>query len=377
MVGTLKKRRNGRNREAQLAILAKIESGEYPVGSKLPPGRTLAEELEVSYVTLNSAMRRLEELGHVHRIHGSGVFVRSPKERTPSNRARNRQVGCLLPMLGDLYQSFTHSFMLELEPNDHYLTPLPTTSVLDTLTVAERERRIAKFAAEKFAALVVAGSRHVPYGLLEKRAHEFRQMIFVMFNESAANLPESDSIICDYERVGYLAAEKLLKSGRRKLAMITYEPFSEMETRRNKNRRFGLDTEMTHGIEQAFVDAGVPFVDNFDILHDFAINPTRRSTAERIGEMIRRNATDGFICVGDHRAKFVYEAAGEMNMSVGGEIGVVGLFNTSWGKILNPNLTSISINEEKTAKLAAELILNNAKGEKIIVEPTLVEREST
>jgi DNA-binding LacI/PurR family transcriptional regulator len=158
--------------------------------------------------------------------------------------------------------------------------------------------------------------------------------------------------------------------------MITYELLSEMEARRNKNRRFGLDSDMTRGIEQAFVDAGVPFVDNFDILHDFAINPTRTSTAERISEKIRQDAMDGFICVGDHRAQFVYEAARELDLTVGEDIGVVGLFNTSWSKILTPNLTSVSINEEKTAKIAAELIRNNAKGEKIVVEPTLVERET-
>ena len=47
----------------QIALL--IESGEYPVGSKLPAERDLARQLGVSRPTVREALIALEIQGHV------------------------------------------------------------------------------------------------------------------------------------------------------------------------------------------------------------------------------------------------------------------------------------------------------------------------
>lgn len=52
-----------------------IEQGNYPSGSRLPSERALAEELDVSRVTVREALVSLQALGRVHIRTGSGVYV--------------------------------------------------------------------------------------------------------------------------------------------------------------------------------------------------------------------------------------------------------------------------------------------------------------
>ena len=52
-----------------------IDSGEFPVGGRLPPERELAERFEVSRPTIREAIVALEALERVRVKTGSGVYV--------------------------------------------------------------------------------------------------------------------------------------------------------------------------------------------------------------------------------------------------------------------------------------------------------------
>lgn len=58
-------------------IRTAIESGEYPVGARLPGERELAERFNVSRVTIREAEIALEALGWISIRTGSGVYVLS------------------------------------------------------------------------------------------------------------------------------------------------------------------------------------------------------------------------------------------------------------------------------------------------------------
>lgn len=59
---------------------ARIVSGEFAPGSKLPAEPVLAQEYEVAYGTLRRAMDVLRERGLVVTIWGKGTFVRKDQE---------------------------------------------------------------------------------------------------------------------------------------------------------------------------------------------------------------------------------------------------------------------------------------------------------
>jgi len=63
--------------QAERAIRARIESGEWPPSSQIPAEDRLCELLGVSRITVRHALKNLEAQGLLRREHGRGTFVRS------------------------------------------------------------------------------------------------------------------------------------------------------------------------------------------------------------------------------------------------------------------------------------------------------------
>lgn len=61
----------------RLELLARIQDGRHPPGSRLPSEVDLAKELGVSRTSLREALLQLEQEGMIARRHGHGTFVRS------------------------------------------------------------------------------------------------------------------------------------------------------------------------------------------------------------------------------------------------------------------------------------------------------------
>ncbi|MEU8263492.1 winged helix-turn-helix domain-containing protein [Micromonospora sp. NPDC048999] len=57
-------------------IVAGIESGDLPPGSKLPSSRELQEQYKTSHMTVRTAVTILRDRGLVESVSGVGVFVR-------------------------------------------------------------------------------------------------------------------------------------------------------------------------------------------------------------------------------------------------------------------------------------------------------------
>ncbi|MCV6605496.1 MAG: histidine utilization repressor [Porticoccaceae bacterium] len=64
--------------QIQNTIVDKIRSGEWAKGEKVPSENTLVEDLGVSRMTINRALRELTQRGYLERVHGVGTFVAEP-----------------------------------------------------------------------------------------------------------------------------------------------------------------------------------------------------------------------------------------------------------------------------------------------------------
>ncbi|OXY80660.1 histidine utilization repressor [Oceanimonas doudoroffii] len=64
-------------------ILARIESGEYPLHQQIPPEQELAGQFGVSRMTAHKAIRDLVQEGYLMRRAGLGTFVTEPKAESP------------------------------------------------------------------------------------------------------------------------------------------------------------------------------------------------------------------------------------------------------------------------------------------------------
>ena len=56
-------------------IALRIDAGDLPRGSRVPPERELAQEYSVAYHTIRRAMGVLRDRGLIVTIHGRGTFV--------------------------------------------------------------------------------------------------------------------------------------------------------------------------------------------------------------------------------------------------------------------------------------------------------------
>ena len=91
-----------------------------------------------------------------------------------------------------------------------------------------------------------------------------------------------------------------------------------------------------------------------------------------------RGGPTGFIGIADNRAQAVYQVASRLGLEIGGDVAMIGNYNTvSWSQMLHPGLTSIAVGEEELARKLAELLRSGAHGEEIRIAPSLVVREST
>lgn len=60
-----------------------IESGDLPLGSKLPSIRTLSEDHNISRNTVTKAYSELEKDGYIYSLSKSGFYVKNPDEKFP------------------------------------------------------------------------------------------------------------------------------------------------------------------------------------------------------------------------------------------------------------------------------------------------------
>jgi GntR family transcriptional regulator len=56
-------------------IAARIQAGEFPAGTRLPPERDLAGEYSAAYNTIRRAMDVLRDRGLIITMHGRGTYV--------------------------------------------------------------------------------------------------------------------------------------------------------------------------------------------------------------------------------------------------------------------------------------------------------------
>jgi GntR family transcriptional regulator of arabinose operon len=354
------------------SIKEKITAGQFRPGEKIPVSRELSKYFRTTPVTIANAMRLLESGGHVYRVQGSGVFVSVPEPIARPKEITNgiKKIGLVMQTSGDLYQNLSEALRRELGKHDLYNIPL-SSSLLDyDVNLAQKEKCLKKYIADGFDSLVISGTRHLQYKLLHKHRSAFRQINFISQCESGIDFPEANFIVFDAAKAGQMAAEYLIKSGRKKFLFITFEGLPEKERRRNGCRIECTDTVALEGMRSVFRAAGLP---------DSCLNVMQLQFGELLQEKSPELLNDGplgIFALGDNRAVPVYRFAKQMGLDFEKHLSIVGLYNTSWTEVLHPSLTSISIEEAEIARITVDCIVNNKSGQRILVEPKLIVRET-
>jgi GntR family transcriptional regulator, arabinose operon transcriptional repressor len=361
------------------SIKEKIFSGAYSEGEKLPTVRKLAEYFDTTLVTVSNAMRLLNDGGYIDKIHGKGMFIKNPSIGAVEKiDAKFKRIGLLMPVKNDLYQNIADVLIHTLEDFDYFSVPLGTRLMNQqpTLTLDEKEVYLKKYIENGFDAMIINGERHFPYKLLHRYKDKIKQLNFITQSESALDFPQANLIAVDFEQVGYLAGKYLIEQGKTRLAMITYEQLTKAEERVFGTRHLCSDNEVITGINRALQEAGLIPEEQLTVIYNHGNKPMEDEHINSELRAFMEQGKCGIMAMGDFRALHAYETAKTMNLELGKDCSIVGLYNTHWSTILKPELTSISVNEREIGKLMAKCVIEKWQGKTVKVAPTLIVRET-
>src|SRR5437879_11212968 len=73
------------------SLLQRIQRGEFPPGSFLPPERQLTEDYGVSRITIIKALNELAQQQYIRRQQGRGTLVTDPAERASADVSQTQR----------------------------------------------------------------------------------------------------------------------------------------------------------------------------------------------------------------------------------------------------------------------------------------------
>jgi LacI family transcriptional regulator len=195
-----------------------------------------------------------------------------------------------------------------------------------------------------------------------------RNIPLLFFDRDLPPLGVSSVVVDDYKG-GFMATEHLIQQGYQNIMHITArQPIS-------------IFSERLRGYIDALKHYGLPVRDDLIVKGDFSLDYGRKVVAD---SRTRKLQYDAIFALEDYTAMGAMQALKEAEVSIPGEVGVIGFANESFGSLVTPALSTIDQQTPIMGEEAANLFLKQLKKanesyqpEKIILSPLLVVRESS
>jgi len=207
----------------------------------------------------------------------------------------------------------------------------------------------------------------------EKLAKEFidNNIPILLLEEDMEDL---DVVKCDNYTGAFIAAEHLIKSGRRKIGIISGEVEGE---------EVGLSPlERLSGYKDALAEYGLNFEEKYvSTVDNFYYNEGKAAFSRLLDACPEMDAV--FCAAGDIVAAGSMNVAKNRGIAVPDDIAVVGYDNSYLAEIMTPALTTVNQPLFQMGKEALKVIINKLEGRekdsyvRKIFKPELVKREST
>lgn len=189
----------------------------------------------------------------------------------------------------------------------------------------------------------------------------------ILFDRVNADL-KAPTITLDDFRAGYIATKHLIDSGYKKIAFVT--TIHQIKTFNDR----------LQGYKAALADNDLPLIADHIILGGLSIKDGRFGA----GKLMRsRNKPDAIVAGDDFTALGVIKKLKEIDETPP-EVGVIGFANEAFSAYITPNLSTIDQHAPQMGKECAKMFLKmiNQQNpytnmEHIVLDPTVVEREST
>jgi LacI family transcriptional regulator len=325
----------------------------------------IAKDLKVSVVTVSKVLRNQGRISDATR---KRVLRRAKQLNYQMNWVARSLVTRRSYTIGLLLPEFTHSFFAEIaravaetvRPHGYHVV-ISCFEENAGLEVSEAESMLAR----QVDGLIIASAQPSRSVDLFHRIQE-REVPYVLIDRPIAGL-RACYVGVDNYAIGKLATEHLIDRGCRCVAHLR-GPEVGIATERLSGYRRALAERGLHGHPRYVVDGG-------------HADKTGYEGMRRLLEM--RPLPDGVFCYNDPVAIGAIKAILEAGLKLPGDIAVVGAGNIHYSDVLAVPLTTVDQGTCRMGVLAAELLIvriapkGSIRPVKILIPPTLVEREST
>ncbi len=178
---------------------------------------------------------------------------------------------------------------------------------------------------------------------------------------------QCDKVIIDDKAAAYGAVEKLIRNGRKQIALVTTESYLNVSQKR------------AEGYYQALQDNDIP------IDEDLVLRlPYQYEDEEKSKKFFATRKIDAVLCVNEIFAIRCMRHAQKKGLKIPEEISFIGFTDGILSKFASPRLTSVAQHGEKMGEIAAEMLIEKVENENEeeiyrteVIKSTLIEREST
>jgi LacI family transcriptional regulator len=346
-------------------LSARIESGEWPVGSKIPSERELEQSLDVSRTTVRNAVLALTARGLFERAIGQGTFVKRRPAAKPEAKAEKGTVGYVVCKakserrpLSSEYFYLDIFYGLEEESSSGGRHAM--FAYLDDFDPAEVEA-FDSFLA-KVDGVVVEEARN-PEFLLRLKASGLPVLLLA----PTAAMDGFDLVTTDLALGVAKAVAYLRGLGHERIAMI--DGPLRLESARIRHDAFAA----------ALREAGQT-VDADRFAGDTGWTAEAGAAAAR-GLAARSPRPTAVVCANDLLAFGALSGFAAAGLRVPQDVSVLGFDDTDWARLATPPLTAMRIHSHEMARTAARRLLERIAAAglpavKIEFPIDLVERKS-
>ena len=326
--------------------------------------KDIARDLNVSVMTVSKVVRGCSDVGAETR---KRVLARIKELNYQPNWVARSLAARRTFMIGLIVPDLMHSFFAEIAKGvSAAIRPLGYDVVIcnSEEDAAVESSEVDRLMGRQVDGLILASAqppsalevferieaRNVPYVLIDRRFSEVR----------------APYVGADDEAIGRIATQHLIERGCRDIAHIA-------------GPRVTTGIGRLNGYRAALAAAGLPFRESY--VANAGDDATGYEAARRLLELSPR--PDGIFGYNDPTAAGAMKAILEAGISIPGGIKVIGVGNVHYSDLLRVPLSTIDQSSAAIGQQAAGILLK-AIGSKrkrpprtVIVEPTLVAREST
>ena len=333
MSGLLKKE------QVLLELRRRLRTGEIPPGSKLKSGLELAEEFQVSHITIRSVLRELSLSGELKVVHGRGTFAPESQGKRPAPHLLVVRLGTDLELPGNYIVPDFIARTGELggkvsEINVQFLRNSPSHAMVTHLRNAG------------YTGVLLDGDNYNGNEPELKILHQLGLPVLL-----GHAYPEDVEITgfpgfgCDLKQAWHAGLETIRESGMKRIALL-------LNFSNGKTSRLRTFEEHLQLLEQCGAD---PDPELIQTCANVSKPDSFRSITAAVEKLLAlKKRPEAIYCFSDFIALKVYEVLRKKKLHIPDDIAVMGFCGYPGGVLLNPALATIDQDYAAFGRLAAE-----------------------